>query len=140
MARQLSLFKSKHQRGTSAPAPTEFKTHCIVADTLKLGARHDWRWTHIPTGEKRDLVTASRLKRMGTMRGLPDFVFFSPSRLTHFLELKRRGRISATTVEQKAWADWCIENGYPHAIADNADDALTVIRHWGALRVQVEAA
>jgi hypothetical protein len=38
-ARQLHLFKSRRQRGTLPPAPSEYQLHCAVVDTVK-------RWTY----------------------------------------------------------------------------------------------
>jgi hypothetical protein len=136
MPRQLSLFKGKRQRGVQPPAALEFETQCVIADTLERWAQCDWRWTHFPSGELRNKITAARLKRMGTKRGLPDFLFFpTTTLLVHFLELKRKGGI--ITDEQQSWADWCNAVGYPHAIAYDFDGAMAVLKHWGVLRVSV---
>ena len=63
--RQLSLFKRKRQRGTVSSVPaTEFQLHCAVADTVRRWIMPGWIFTHIASGEKRDPVTAARLKRM----------------------------------------------------------------------------
>lgn len=43
---------------------------------------------HIPNGEKRDIRTAVRLKEMGVMPGVPDFIFHVGG-VTGYLELKR---------------------------------------------------
>ena len=54
-----------------------------------------WIFTHIASGEKRDQVTAARLKRMGVTAGFPDLVFFGPHGEVCFIELKAgRGRLS----------------------------------------------
>jgi len=59
-ARQLHLFKSRRQRGTLPPAPSEYQLHCAVADTVKRWIMPGWIYTHIASGEKRDQVTAAR--------------------------------------------------------------------------------
>ena len=87
--RQLSLFKGKTQRGVAPAPPKEFQLHCMLADTLKLCCSDRWRWTHLPMGEHRDIITASRLKRMGVQPGWPDFIFIGPGEVI-FLELKDR--------------------------------------------------
>jgi hypothetical protein len=76
-ARQLHLFKSRRQRGILAPAPNEYQLHCAVADTVKRWIMPGWIYTHIASGEKRDQVTAARLKRMGVTAGFPDLVCLS---------------------------------------------------------------
>jgi hypothetical protein len=54
-----------------------------------------WRFTHMPSGEYRDSVTASRLSQLGVVAGWPDLQFAGPDRKMVFLELKsRRGRLS----------------------------------------------
>ena len=71
-ARQLHLFKSRRQRGTLPPAPSEYQLHCAVVDTVKRWIMPGWIFTHIASGEKRDPVTAARLKRMEVTAGFPD--------------------------------------------------------------------
>ena len=133
MSRQLSLFKGKRQHGLEPPPPLEVVVQCQVARLLELNANKDWRWTHFPSGELRDKITAKRLQDMGTKPGVPDLLLFSPTLLTHFLELKRKGGVVSD--EQSDWADWCNAGGYPHAIAYGLDAAIAVLVHWGVLRV-----
>ncbi len=89
--RQLHLFKGKRQRGVTLPRAKEFELHCMVADVLRRWINLGWCYTHMPMGERRDMVTAMRLKRMGTTPGWPDFVFFGPRSRVVWLELKRPG-------------------------------------------------
>ena len=92
MTGQLSLFKSKRQRGVAhVRRPKEFALHCAVADTVKRWILPDWIWTHFPAGEHRSVITGARLKRMGLNRGFPDFQFFHRNGRVCFLELKRHG-------------------------------------------------
>jgi hypothetical protein len=137
--RQLHLFKSRRQRGTKLPPAPEFSLHCMVADDLRRWAMPGWVFTHFPAGERRDEVTGARLKRMGLMRGLPDFMLFPPKEApeprTHFLELKRRG--GKLSEHQAGFQLWCMLNGYPFAAADNYDAAVAILKQWGALRAGV---
>jgi hypothetical protein len=142
--RQLSLFKSRRQRGTRPPAAPEFKTHCMVADSLRRWLSHGWVFTHIPLGEKRDAVTGSRLKRMGVSPGWPDFIFIPPvfpakpgvPPRPAFLELKRRG--AKLTEHQAGFALWCRLNGCPHAVAHSYGEAVKILQEWGVLRSGVK--
>lgn len=45
---------------------------------------------HVPNGEKRDPVTANKLKAMGVVPGVPDIVFHFRQR-TYFFEFKKPG-------------------------------------------------
>jgi hypothetical protein len=93
------------------PAPKEFVLHRAVADHLRAFARPDWRWTHFPAGEKRDPLTAAKLKAMGLRRGWPDFLLVALGGLLHALELKRRSETMRE--EQESFAAWCWEQGIP---------------------------
>jgi hypothetical protein len=135
--RQLNLFRSKRQRGATVKyEPAEFKIHCMVADTLRRWAAPNWVCTHFPAGEHRSDATGARLKRMGVVPGLPDFLLFPPLGAgdphVHCLELKRRG--AKLTEHQAGFALWCKLNGYPHAVAHSYEEAVAVLTGWGVLR------
>jgi hypothetical protein len=158
--RQLSLFRSRRQRGVRAPAAREFAVQCMLADTLQRWAKPGWRWTHLPMGERRDPITGARLKRMGTQPGWPDLIFIPPAddgkplagetameRLRvsfsypcprpHFLELKR-ARGGRLTDAQSRFAQWCAANGCPHAVVHSYEEAVAVLKGWSVLRSGVK--
>jgi len=87
----LALCEGKRARPRRAPVvrPLESKLQCDVAKLLRDHCRPEFRWSHFPAGEKRSVLTGARLKRMGLMRGFPDFILISPSGRFHGLELKR---------------------------------------------------
>ena len=131
---QLSLFKGKRQRGVKPAPPKEFQLHCMLADTLKLCCSKRWRWTHLPMGEYRDIITASRLKRMGVMPGWPDFIFIGPGAVV-FLELKRQGgRLSDA---QKALMAHLLACGADYHIANSYDGAIGILAEYDIVPVQV---
>jgi hypothetical protein len=115
--------------------PKELDLHLWVADLLRRFARHDWRWSHFPAGEHRDVRTAAKLKAMGVQRGWPDFILFNPTGLLHALELKRAG--GRLTDDQEAFEAWCVGNSVPHSVCNTLDGAIGVLSTWGALRVQI---
>ena len=90
-ARQLHLFRSRKQRGSAAPAPSEFASQAFLVDVIRRWIDPRWRFTHMPAGEYRDPIAASRCRRLGTEPGWPDLQFARPDRQMVFLELKRRG-------------------------------------------------
>jgi hypothetical protein len=144
---QLTLFGKRQRKKRAAP---EFNLHVLIADILNRWGTPDWRWTHLPFGEHRNAITGARLKRMGTKRGWPDFVLLSPREhlvdgevwrwpfgKAHFLELKRKG--AQLSDDQAELGAWLMDNGYPYRVADNFDEALTILKCWGAVRVSVSA-
>lgn len=51
--RQLSLFKSRRQRGIAAPPPSEFASQAFLVDVVRRWINPAWRFTHIASGEHR---------------------------------------------------------------------------------------
>jgi hypothetical protein len=122
-------------RREAAPRPKEIGLHMAVADLLRRFARPEWRWTHFPAGEHRDVRVAAKLKAMGVQRGWPDFVLLDPSGRLHALELKRRGE--TLTDDQDTFRAWCAAGGVPHAVAFTFESAT---ENASILRVRLRAA
>lgn len=125
--------RRRRARREVAPRPKEIVLQMQVADLLRRFARIDWRWSHFPAGEHRDVRTAAKLKAMGTQPGLPDFILFCPTGQLHALELKRVGE--GLSDKQLEFAAWCAAQGVPHAVARTLDQASDALGCWGALRV-----
>jgi hypothetical protein len=141
MTGQLSLFKSKRQRGTQPPPPKEFALHCAVADTVKRWVEPGWIWTHFPAGEarpaqiiagKRVSITGIRLMRMGLNTGFPDFQFFHIAGAVCFLELKRQG--NDLDDRQSAVAEHLKQAGHGYLVTDKFKDAISQLVKWKVLR------
>ena len=87
---------------------------------------HAWQWVrktypgllifHVPSGEVRDVATAMKLKRMGVIPGVADFLCFKgPRRVA--LELKNAtGRMSKA--QQAFQRQWMQEGGEYYLIKD----------------------
>ena len=141
MTGQLSLFKSKRQRGTQPPPPLEFALHCSVADTVRRWILPGWIWTHFPAGEarpsqiikgKRVSLTGARLMRMGLNTGFPDFQFFHIEGGCAFLELKRKG--NSLDEDQEIIADHLKRAGHHYLVTDRFDVAIAALVEWKILR------
>jgi hypothetical protein len=139
MQRQLHLFKGPRQRGVAAPRAKEFELQCMVADVLRRWCDPAWLYTHMPMGEKRDPVTAMRLKRMGTTPHWPDFVFFGPERRVLWLELKRPGGTATPSDEQDERARQLVERGHSYVCTNDFTEALDLLRDLGIVRARVGA-
>jgi hypothetical protein len=109
---------------------SEFRLQCMVAAVLRQHCLPTWRYTHIPLGEKRDRITAGRLKRMGTTPGWPDLMLIGPGKVC-FLELKRRG--GRPSAEQEDIAVHVMGCGCAWALATNFDAAIDALKDFGAL-------
>jgi len=134
-ARQLNLFKSRRQKGEQPPLALELKTHIALADLLRVGLAAGWLCNHFPAGEARAKVTAGRLKRMGLRPGWADFIFIGPTGVHHWLELKRGG--ANLNPWQMDFHKAMKARGVPCEVARSYEEAVTILRAWGALRTGV---
>jgi hypothetical protein len=136
--RQLGLFKGRRQRGTAPPTPRENELHTRLVQLIDRwpAPGSKWIYTHIASGEKRDIVTAARLKRMGVKRGWPDFIFVDEaSRRVFFLELKRRGQ--QPSEEQWRIALHLESAGCEYRWTDDLREAIAWLKDLGVLRSMV---
>ena len=134
----LALAQGRKPRLRKAPVirPKEILLHMKTAAILREYCLLDWRWTHVPSGERQDPRTAAKLKAMGLGRGWPDFQLFSPEGRPHFLELKRPPE--RLTEDQEDFRQWCVKHGVPHAIAHSANEVLAAFERWQCLRIEVK--
>lgn len=99
----------------------------------------EWRlargvvWYAVPNGEKRDKITASRLKRLGVRAGVADVAFVLPGGTAAYLELKA-GKKGRQSDEQKQFQADVVAAGARYALARTLDDALSILLEWGAIR------
>jgi hypothetical protein len=115
-----------------APPPIERRTHIALADLLRLQAhRKGWWFSHVPLGELRSEKTGALLKRMGTQRGMFDFLLISPTGKHHWLELKRGS--APLTDAQQAFIEHLTRRGVPWFVARNYDAAVRQLKEWGVL-------
>ncbi len=137
---QLAAGRKVRARKTPALRPKELALHITVAKLLKDHCRADWLWTHVPTGEHRDIRTAAKLKAMGSRAGWPDFVLVSPHGSVRFLELKREklsgGQGEKLSEGQVEFRHHCIQCGIPHAVAYTLDEVLRVLNEWGCVAIK----
>jgi len=134
MPRQLNLFKSKKQRGVRPPGASEFARHCVIADLLQRWCNPGWRYTHMPMGEKRSKATAGRLKRMGTTRGWPDFLFVGPDGVC-WLELKADH--GALSEEQDLLRAHLVGCGHRYFCTKSVPGAVGWLKTVGILRADI---
>lgn len=132
---RLPLFTGEVISAEDIPEPKESEFQIQLADFLNRWIAPGWEYTHMPTGEKRDMGTAAKLKAMGTKAGWPDLIFVSPKGVFHGLELKRKG--GDLSEEQEAFHSRATGKGWHVAVAYNFDAAVKILTLWGALRINI---
>lgn len=86
----------------------------------------------IPNAGKRSPATAARMRAEGLMPGVADLCVMLPAGRIGWLELKAsKGRQSA---EQVTFEDVCEMLEHPYAIARTLDEAIVILKQWGALK------
>jgi hypothetical protein len=105
--------------------------HAAVVEHLRMRAKPDVLWIHVPNGGARDARTGAMLKRMGTLAGASDLLFWHRGN-SFALELKSPGgRLSENQLEFFARFN---EAGGHTAVAEGIDRALACLSAWGLLR------
>ena len=122
-------FYSKPRRKRIGP---EASLQMAVVQHLMLRAPKGAIWFSVPNEGKRSPAIGAHLKRMGMLPGVADLVICLPGDTPSFLELKAKGERQSD--DQIAFQDLCRRNGSRYEVADNIDDALAVLRRWGAVR------
>jgi hypothetical protein len=109
----------------------EAQIHRAVVAHLRLRAKPDVLWLHVPNGERRDKITGAKLKRMGVLPGAADLLFWHQGN-SFALELKSpRGRPSEAQLDFLARFN---DAGGHTAVAEEIDRALGCLEAWGLLR------
>ncbi len=105
--------------------PTEQQIHVAVVDLLNAYARPGLIYFHVPNGEHRHISVAKKLKKMGVLPGVADFVLIRLMGKAAFLEIKEpnEGRQSKA---QKEFEAQCHLNGSPYYVAHSFEEA----RDW----------
>lgn len=100
-------------------------------EQTNLATYLDWRglqWCHVPNGGSRNVIEATKLKRMGVKKGVPDILIFDQCIHDglHYtgvaIELKRQngGRV---TQEQNYWHAALDARGWLVRVCKGADQA-----------------
>lgn len=137
-ARQFHLF----QRLAKPRPALEFETCCSLADTIDRAISPGWKYTHLPFGEHRGHTvnrkgqryspTGARLKRLGTKKGWPDYVFVGPGK-SFWLEMKR-GRLGKVSDEQVGIAEHLLACGFDYLRASSYGEAIAALVKRGIIR------
>jgi len=128
---RLEASTSTEQWQSQGSRLSEAQIHAAVVAHLRLRAKPDVLFLHVPNGGKRDKISAAILKRMGTLAGAADLLLWHQGN-AFALELKAAGgRLSEAQLEFMArFAD----AGGHICVADSIERALAVLESWQLLR------
>ena len=108
---------------------------------MRLVEMHKGRWPElgmlfsIPNGGHRNIITAAKMKKEGTRKGVPDLCLPVPRGYWHglYIELKKQtgGRVSP---EQRSWLSALEGQGYRAVVCKGAAHAWQVISDYLQVR------
>lgn len=103
---------------------TESQEQIIFVEWMRL-QYPEHRVIAIPNGGMRNVITATRLKKEGVSKGVPDI--FIPS-LQMWIEFKRK-KGGRATPEQREWMIYLEYCNYDCNLCHGADEAMDVIKN-----------
>ena len=116
--------------------PNETQIQKALVNLHRLAGLAGTLLAHIPNGEKRAIATASKLKAMGVLPGMPDLLCGSPSHGIFFLELKRPG--GRTSTAQKETQELLRTFGVEVLTADSLNDAIVILAERGVIGNEIK--
>lgn len=124
-------------------AETEDALHIAVAGYLRAAWPSHLLTFHVPNGGERPSVEridrktgqtyrfspqAAKLKRMGTIAGVPDFCLLLPKGRVGFIELKTKtGELS---IDQIEFRRVCLANGHGHEVCRSIEQVEDTCIRW----------
>ena len=112
-------------------ASPEAQIQRALVEHLRLRAKPDVLFLHVPNGGKRDKIGAAILKSMGVLAGAADLLLWHGGN-SFALELKSPGgRLSEA---QLAFMARFADAGGHTAVAEGIDRAIAVLESWQLLR------
>lgn len=110
-----------------------------VAEFLRT-AKPECMWWHSPNGGRRNAREAARLKRMGVLAGVPDYIFILPDNNVGFIELKlaktiHHDRTYQSKVQKEFEAEYrsLVEPYDLYEVCRSLDEVKETLTGWGLL-------
>jgi hypothetical protein len=105
--------------------------HRAIVQHLIIRAKPEVLWFHVPNGGSRHIAEAVNLKRLGTLAGVSDLLFFHSNRFCA-LELKAPGE-TASDAQLLFQSRWRNAGGYA-VVCDDQDRTLNCLNAWEIFR------
>lgn len=120
------------RKGVARPPSSELAIHCAIVDLLRKTARPGVIFWHTPNGEKRDMATAIKLRRMGVLPGVSDLIIMD-GRCFFAMEVKAPGE--RPTPEQLIFLNTFHATGGKTAVVDSVLQAERHFIEWNITRI-----
>lgn len=142
MKRKIKLQQTKRrtqQRNTSAMLKAKFKRseddeQIAVMQWARLQNYKDGKVAdylhHSPNGGSRNVIEASKFKRMGVMKGFPDLFLFVPAQGYHGLLIELKSEKGIVQPTQKIVLNRMAELGYRCKVSFGAEQAIDEIKNY----------
>lgn len=88
---------------------------------------------HIPNGGSRNVVEASKFKKMGVKAGVPDLQLLIPNGLVHGLWIELKAKKGKVQPNQRLFMRRLEEQGYLCKVCFGADEAIKEIKQYLAM-------
>lgn len=85
---------------------------------------------HVPNGGKRSKTEATRLKRAGVKKGVPDLCLPVPKGKYNGLYIEMKYGNGRTSKEQREWIIKLNEQGYKAVVCNGFDEARSTIEEY----------
>ncbi len=125
----LKLFSKSRKRRASPEAELQK----AVVQYLNLAGVPGLLFFSVPNEQKCSVQRGAMLKKMGRRAGVSDLVILSPGQPILFLELKAKGEKQSDA--QRAFECAAYEYGANYMVADNINEAISVLEECGATKV-----
>jgi hypothetical protein len=88
-------------------------------------------WFHPPNGGKRNVIEASKFKKMGVKAGVPDCMIINPTKLGHSgLAIELKVKSNKPKDKQLEWRDRLINNGWAWECAYDLDQVINIVKKY----------
>ena len=84
----------------------------------------------VPNGAKRNIVTATILKREGALAGVADLFLMYPSKTYHGLFIEMKIGKGVQSEAQKEFEKQCRQFGYKYELCYSFDDFINIIQDY----------
>lgn len=85
---------------------------------------------HIPNGGSRNIIEATKLKKMGVKAGVPDLQLIVPNGLVHGLWIELKAKKGTLQPSQKIMIQRLEAQGYMCKVCFGADEAINEIKKY----------
>jgi len=87
-------------------------------------------WCAIPNGGSRNVIEATKLKAMGTKKGVPDILIFEPNGIYNGMAIELKVGKNKISEYQKYWLEELMSRGWRCIVTYDLDEAIEEINNY----------